>query len=116
MGLFDGTLLERPILCERCGADVKVCQCEPIDEIAAEAEVAPDKQRLKVRVEKRKRGKVVTVIAGFTGTMSQRQHVLTQLKNHCGAGGTIDEGQLEIQGDQAHRVRKPLENLGFKIT
>lgn len=114
MGLFDGTLLERPVLCERCGADVKVCPCAPLSENAAEAEVAPDQQRLKVRVEKRKRGKVVTVVAGFTGTLSQRQDVLKQLKNHCGAGGTIDEGALELQGDHSQRVRKPLEDLGFK--
>ena len=116
MGLFDGTALERPVLCERCGADVKVCQCAPLDNKAAEVELAPDKQRLKVRVEKRKRGKIVTVVAGFTGSLSQRQEVLTQLKNHCGAGGTIDAGNLEIQGDHAQRIRKPLENLGFKIT
>ncbi|MEM7479093.1 MAG: translation initiation factor [Planctomycetota bacterium] len=115
MGLFDGTALERPVLCEQCGEDVKVCGCEPVETVEAEPEVAAEKQRLKIRVEKRKRGKLMTVIAGFTGSASQRQDVFTNLKNHCGAGGSIEESQIEIQGDHQDRIREFLKQLGFHV-
>ncbi|MFN3192594.1 MAG: translation initiation factor [Aureliella sp.] len=114
MGLFDGTELERPVLCDRCGEDVKVCGCEPILQVDSEPEVAPEKQSLRVRVEKRKRGKLMTVVAGLRGSQQQRQGVLTELKNTCGAGGTIDEGNVEIQGDHQERVCEQLKKMGFR--
>lgn len=113
MGLFDGTALQRPVLCSRCNADVKTCLCPPVE--IQEPEVEPASQRLNVRVEKRKRGKVVTVVSGFGGSAAQRQQILTKLKNHCGAGGSMDENNLEIQGDHQTRVRGFLQAAGFKL-
>lgn len=115
MGLFDGTALERPVLCDRCGADVKECGCEPISETVQEAEVAPEKQSPKVRVEKRKRGKQMSVVAGLRGSSSQMQKLLTDLKNYCGAGGTIADGNIEIQGNHLERIRQCLNQKGFRI-
>jgi translation initiation factor 1 len=108
MGLFDGTPLERPILCDRCGLDTKVCQCPPPD-------IPFEKQRLKVRVEKRNKGKLVTCVRGFTGSETQREAILTKLKNQCGAGGTLDNDGIEIQGDQSKRVEKLLGEWGFRL-
>ncbi len=117
MGLFDGTALERPVLCERCEQDVKTCDCEPLIEAKDEPEVEPSKQRLRVRSEKRKRGKMVTVVAGLQGSERQRQELLTQLKNHCGAGGTLnDDQQIEIQGEQSERLKTKLEQLGYRVS
>lgn len=113
MGLFDGTILERPVLCERCDQDIKLCQCPPMAEVVLPRD--PSKQRLRVRVEKRKRGKWMTVVAGFEGPPTQLQDVLTRLKNHCGAGGTIAGGNVEIQGDQAERVRAKLLDMGYRV-
>lgn len=113
MGLFDGTELERPVLCEMCGSDIKLCNCEPAE--GPEPEVAPAKQSLKVRVDRRKRGKLMTVVAGQRGSASQRQQLLTDLKNHCGAGGTIADGDIEIQGDHNDRVRAFLQSQGFRV-
>ncbi|MEC8558269.1 MAG: translation initiation factor [Planctomycetota bacterium] len=117
MGLFDGTALERPVLCERCEQDVKTCACEPLIEAKDEPEVEPSKQRLRVRSEKRKRGKLVTVVSGLKGPERQRQELLTQLKNRCGAGGTLnDDQQIEIQGEQSERLRAELEQLGYRVS
>ena len=115
MGLFDGTPLERPVLCERCGVDVKECTCAPLKESAEIPEVEPRQQRLKIRVEKRKRGKIATVIAGLQGSQQQRTTVLKQLKDSCGAGGTIIDDKIEIQGEHAASIRRQLADLGFKI-
>ncbi len=113
MGLFDGTPLERPVLCERCGLDVKQCKCEPLK--TPEPEVEPNKQRLQIRVEKRKRGKLMTVVSGFSGTDSQRQSVLKRLKDYCGAGGTLADGNVELQGDHVQRAAGFLRGEGYRV-
>jgi len=115
VGLFDGTALERPVLCEQCGCDAKVCECAPLEPKTEVKEVEPSKQRLKIRVEKRKRGKLMTVVAGFEGSVAQRRQVLVELKNAVGAGGTVTESQVEIQGDHEQRIARKLEQLGFRI-
>lgn len=111
MGLFDGTPLERPVICERCGAEISACNCPT----AAETEVSENSQRLTLRLEKRKRGKIVTVVAGFAGSPEQLKQTLKQLKNHCGAGGCVDSQQIELQGDHLQRAREQLTARGFQI-
>lgn len=112
MGLFDGTPLERPITCQSCGLDLKSCQCSP----PPEPEVDPAKQRLQIRLEKRKRGKIVTVISGFICSDSQLKGILTDMKNLCGAGGTIDEHKIELQGDHTLRLQRDLPLRGYRLS
>jgi translation initiation factor 1 len=111
MGLFDGTPLERPILCERCGQAPPGCGCPPHEF----ADLAPETQRLQIRVEKRKRGKVVTLVTGFSYPATQVKQLLRRLKDECGAGGSMDDGQLEIQGDHLTRVHSYLLANGFRV-
>lgn len=111
MGLFDGTPLERPVLCDRCSLPESDCKCPPL----VPPDVAPEKQRLKIRKENRKRGKTVTVISGFSCRKEQLQSVLTKLKNHCGAGGTIAEANVELQGDHCERASAYVSTLGYKL-
>lgn len=113
MGLFDGTPLERPVLCERCGSDIQLCTCPEL--VESEPEVAPEKQRLKLRVEKRKRGKRMTVVSGFSGSDTQRAGLLRQLKDLCGAGGTLVDDQVELQGEHIQRVADYLRQAGYHV-
>ncbi len=108
MGLFDGTSLERPILCDRCGKDAKVCNCPPPDTPASS-------QSLRIRVEKRKRGKLVTVVSGFDCSAAQLNETLSALKTHCGAGGTVDSQNIELQGDHISRISEILASRGYRI-
>jgi translation initiation factor 1 len=68
-----------------------------------------------VLVEKRKRGKVVTVVRGLPEVGNDLPGILSLLKSICGAGGTIKEGQLEIQGDHRAATVKVLSEMGYKV-
>ncbi len=108
MGLFDGTALERPNLCNRCQKELRICLCPPLDTPA-------EKQLLKIRLEKRKRGKLVTVVSGFHCSDQQMQETLSFLKSQCGAGGTFDESNIELQGDHTLRIANLLSGRGYRI-
>lgn len=112
MGLFAGTEFDRPPRCEKCEELESECVCPP----EAKAVTSPGSQKLKVFTEKRKRGKMVTVVSGHANEDDVVQSLLTKLKTLCGAGGTLKEGNIEIQGDHVDRVRKSLIEMGYKVT
>ncbi len=110
MRLFEGTAFDRPPRCERCSELEADCKCPP----PAVVETPPAKQTLRLQVENRKRGKQVVAIRGLKLSEPGLAALLTTLKNSCGAGGSIDEGVIEIQGSQIDRVRTALEKLGYR--
>lgn len=62
-----------------------------------------------------KGGKTVTEVKGFTGTSPQEKETLLKtLKAACGAGGTLKDGAIEIQGDHRPAVLAALEKAGYK--
>jgi translation initiation factor 1 len=110
MRLFEGTPFDRPPKCDVCGELEADCNCQP-----ETFRIPPEKQTARIAVEKRKRGKVVTVIRGLPETGNDLPALLTQLKSTCGAGGALKEETLEIQGDQLERVRQSLGELGYRV-
>ena len=76
----------------------------------------PGQQEAHIRREKKGRGgKTVTVIYGLQHTPAALKELLVMLKNTCGAGGTIKETELEIQGDQRDKVAEKLHQMGYKV-
>jgi len=60
-------------------------------------------------------GKTVTVIAGFVGIgQAEKERLAKRIQRACGAGGTIKEGRIEIQGDQRETVARILTEAGFQ--
>lgn len=108
MGLFDGTILERPVLCDRCGKEVKLCRCPPVD-------TPPEKQNLSIRLEKRKKGKLVTVVSGFECSETQLRETLTALQSQCGSGGCVAERNIELQGNHVAKLPQLLTTRGYRI-
>jgi translation initiation factor 1 len=110
MRLFEGTPFDRPLRCEVCGELEAECTCPPPEVLR----LAPEKQTARLSVEKRKKGKVVTVVQGLPAEGNDLPSLLAALKNLCGAGGTLKDDVLEIQGQHLDRVRGHLTQLGFK--
>jgi len=105
MRLFAGTPYDRPPKCDRCGALEPECTCPPL----AAGQMA------RVAIEKRKKGKVVTVIRGLTAENNDLPALLSRLKSQCGAGGTIQEDRVEVQGEHVERISAALSELGYVV-
>ncbi|MFC1758630.1 translation initiation factor [Planctomycetota bacterium] len=114
MRLFEGTPFDIPPTCDRCGKLDTDCACPPAPDPPPER-IDPSTQTAKLSVEKRKKGKVVTVIAGLPAVGIDLDDLLSRLKNACGAGGTIKDGFVEIQGKHLDRVRQTLVQIGYKV-
>lgn len=114
MRLFAGTPFDIPPKCERCGALEADCRCPPAPP-PPPPRIPPASQTARLAVEKRNRGKLVTAVRGLPAVGNDLPELLKQLKNHCGAGGTLDGETLEIQGDHRERIRAALEKLGYRV-
>ena len=111
MRLFEGTEWDRPRRCERCGELDEDCTCPP----PTRALTAPDKQTAHLAGEKRKMGKLVTVVRGLPAKENDLSALLAKLKTACGAGGTLKDEVLEVQGNHVGRVRDLLADIGYQV-
>lgn len=79
--------------------------------------IAKDKQKLRVQLDSKQRaGKVVTVVSGFVGTDEDRESLGKQLKTKCGAGGSVKDGLIMVQGDYKTKIIAWLMDWGYKNT
>jgi translation initiation factor 1 len=112
--LFAGTEFDIPPRCDLCGQLEQDCRCQPAAKSAATF-LPPEKQTAQVRVERRKHRRMVTVVRGLDPTESDLPSLLSQLKSACGAGGSIDDRQIELQGDHVARVGEQLRRIGYRV-
>ncbi len=62
-----------------------------------------------------RKGKSVTVVLGLQHNPAMMEDIARMLKQHCGAGGTVKDGTIEIQGDQRARVTAKLKEAHYTI-
>ena len=60
------------------------------------------------------KGKLVTVITGLDPEANDLNDLGARLKNACGAGGTVKEGRIELQGDHRSAAERALRDIGYK--
>ena len=79
--------------------------------------IPKDKQRLRVKLDSKQRaGKIVTLVDCFAGTETDLEAMGKQLKTKCGAGGSVKDGLIIIQGDYREKVIGWLKEWGYTQT
>ncbi len=69
-----------------------------------------------IREKSGRAGKTVTVLRGFSETISSEEleSLTLKLKKHCACGGSFKERTIELQGDACKQVMRELEKLDFR--
>ncbi|MDB4297301.1 translation initiation factor [Flavobacteriaceae bacterium] len=75
-----------------------------------------NKQKLEAIFSNKGRGgKTVTVIKGFVGTDEDLKALGKLLKNKCGVGGSIKDGEIIIQGKLRDKIMEILKTDGYNV-
>ena len=90
-------------ICSNCGLPVDLCVCETI---------AQEEARITVNIERRKWGRLYTVIEGFDKTIDLGE-LASKLKTKLACGGAAKHGHVELQGDHRAMIIGVLSKLGF---
>ena len=98
-------------ICEKCNKPKEICTCGALEEIARE------EQEVKISVEKRTYGKMMTLVEGIDQSSVDINEVASTLKSACAVGGTVKNGRIELQGNHRNdkRLMDALGKLGFRI-
>ncbi len=62
-----------------------------------------------------RKGKSVSIISGLQHNPDTMEEIARTLKNYCGAGGTVKDGNIEIQGEQIARVKEKLIQMNYSV-
>jgi translation initiation factor 1 len=91
-------------ICSNCGLPKTICVC---------SQIARESQKIKIRVSKRRFGKLMTTISGLED--EQRAKELEKLlKKRLACGGTVRGNEIELQGDHREKVKEILLKEGYK--
>ena len=69
---------------------------------------------IRLRLEARPGGRAVTLVLGLVGSEAQIAALAKELKSVCGAGGTVKDGVIELQGDHRDNAQAALAERGLK--
>src|SRR3990172_6715324 len=93
-------------VCKTCGLPIELCVCSTIG--------TSGPQNIKIFTEKRKWGKVVTIVSGLDEKSVDMPKLAKKLKSKLATGGTAKEGRIELQGDHSLRAKDILVDSGFE--
>lgn len=85
-----------------------------IDKEEEQDTLPKEKQQLRIQLDKRNRkGKAVTLITGFVGTIEDLEELGKFLKVKCGVGGSAKDHEIIVQGDLRNKVLELLQKEGY---
>jgi len=58
---------------------------------------------------------MVTIVEGINANDIDINDLARRLKTKCASGGTVKDGNIELQGDHKKKVQEALQELGFNI-
>ena len=73
----------------------------------------PEKQNLRIWIDKRPGNKIVSIIQGFVGTDSDLKDISKLIKKRCGVGGSVKDGEIIIQTKDRQKLLQILNDLGY---
>jgi translation initiation factor 1 len=97
-------------MCPTCAKPIAECVCKQ-----KRAVPAGDGVVRVARETKGRKGKGMTVITGIPLDETELKELAKQLKAKCGAGGTVKDGVIEIQGDHREVLLEELRKRGWKV-
>jgi translation initiation factor 1 len=96
-------------MCPTCRQPVAACTCK-----AQARAPSPGDGIVRVSRETKGRGgKAVTLVRGLALDPAELAALGKRLRAACGAGGTVKDGVIEVQGDHCERVMTALANEGW---
>ena len=96
-------------MCPACRRPVAQCTCR---KSSTEAAPSADGIVRVLRETKGRGGKAVTVVRGAAGDLLKLSQ---ELKAACGTGGTVKDGDIEVQGDHVEKVMAILQQRGHRV-
>ena len=90
-------------MCKKCGLPKELCVCQ---------EIAKEAQKIKIMVDRRRFGRMTTVIEGFDESVDL-QSLAKEFKQKLACGGTTKEGRVELQGDHRDKVKEMLLKMNY---
>jgi translation initiation factor 1 len=102
-------------MCPACRQPLATCRCAADDAARRAARTGSADGVARVTRETQGRGgKAVTVVRGLQLPDDELLALGKQLRTACGAGGTVKDGVIEVQGDHTERVVAWLVQKQFK--
>ena len=88
------------------------------DDSQEESDTLPkNQQKMRLNMERAGRGgKTVTLVKGFVGSEEDITALSKLLKQKCGVGGSVKDGEIIIQGDHRQRLIEILKKEGYTQT
>jgi translation initiation factor 1 len=98
-------------MCPACRRPIAQCTCRSA---AASAPRGDGIVRVQ-RETKGRGGKAVTVVRGVPLEPAALVQLGQELKAACGSGGTVKDGDIEVQGDHVEKVMALLQQRGLRV-
>jgi translation initiation factor 1 len=100
-------------MCPACRSPLADCRCR-VTQQQAQRPVGDGIVRVS-RETGGRGGKAVTVVRGVPLADAELAALGKRLRAACGAGGTLKDGVIEVQGDHADKLVALLQQAGFKV-
>ncbi len=99
-------------MCPKCGKPEASCTC---GEAKPRGAATGDGVVRVSRETKGRKGKTVSVVTSVPLAGAELDKLARQLKQRCGAGGTVRDGTIEIQGEHRDALVTALESKGWTV-
>ena len=77
--------------------------------------VDPSHQQVRLHLDRKGGGKVVSVVRGLQETIDDLMVIAKELKRGCGVGGSVKNGEILIQGNKREKIQKLLIKKGYSV-